>query len=111
MSLLVNLQEAYPGTTLVVREFDARLAFRGEQLWYPDGEPKTISERRFVPDMNRARQHGWTEHHANSGLQPTEVLADWIVGRFVDLAAKAERGQLERSSPLRRSARRSAPPM
>jgi len=89
-SLLVTLK-AYSAAILEVREFDKKLAFRGENLLYMDGEPKHIAQSTFLPHINRAREYGWMQKGAPSSFLSPDILADQIVSRFVDLAAKAER--------------------
>jgi hypothetical protein len=64
-----------------------------------------VRETRFLPDMNRAREYGWTEEGNPSSFLSTEALAESIVGRFIDLSERAERGEFIRpetpSSPRR----------
>jgi hypothetical protein len=98
VSLVVTL-ELHPETILVVREFDRKLPMRGEHVAYLNGQPQLVGESRFLPDMNRAREHGWTEDGSASSFLSSESLADNIVKRFVDLSAKADRGELRRSAP------------
>jgi hypothetical protein len=95
VSLFVTLADPYSESCLVVREFNNRLAFRGEHLFYPDGEPKRLSEKRFLPEMNRARECGWVEDGQPSRFLSSESLADNIVGQFIDLAARADRGEFK----------------
>jgi hypothetical protein len=92
-SLLATLS-ASPESKLVVREFDKRLRMGRENvLFYPDGEPKMLSETTFLPDMNRGREHGWCDEQQQSRFLSSDVLAEKIVSRFIDLNARSERGE------------------
>jgi hypothetical protein len=93
VSLVVTL-DSYSESKLLVREFDNRLAMRGENLAYLNGQPQVLRETTFLPDMNRAREYGWSEEEHPSKFLPSAALADTIVSQFIDLAARAERGDL-----------------
>lgn len=86
---------------LIVKEFDKRLAFVGEHLFYPDGEPREVSTTRFHPELSRAREQGWTPKGEESFLS-SPALAEKIVIQFVDLIEKADRGSVERREPRSR---------
>ena len=103
VSLTVALVDSYSEPTLIVREYNKRLPLVGERISYLHGEPKTLCESRFLPDMNRARECGWTDRQRTATFLSTDALADNIVGRFVDLAAKGDRGQL--NTPIRSTRR------
>jgi hypothetical protein len=90
---------------LAVREFDNRLAFPGERLFYPDGEPREISTKMFHPELSRAHEQGWTPVGESSFLASQE-LAEKIVIQFVDLIEKADRGNFQRSLTHSRAHRR-----
>ncbi|HEY4359719.1 MAG TPA: hypothetical protein VGN17_02065 [Bryobacteraceae bacterium] len=105
VSLLVNLAQPIEGASLTVRQYDRRLAVLGERLFYPNGEPRRVREVVFLPDMNRAGQMGWSEKRVNAPILFTDALADFVVNEFVDLAARADRGQLTRTTPPRRAIR------
>jgi hypothetical protein len=98
VSLVVTLEDSNSGSNLAVREFSKRLAFNGEFLAYLDGGPKTLRKIRYLPEMNRARECGWIEEGQPSKFLSSDALADNIVGRFVDLAARADRGELKGSA-------------
>jgi hypothetical protein len=103
VSLVASLLEAHSGATLVVRDFSKRLAFRGERLCYLDGEPVRLQESSYLPDINRAREHGWIDAQHAATFLSTEVLADRIVCRFIDLSVRADRGQINaRPAAMRR---------
>jgi hypothetical protein len=97
VSLFVSLADSYSYSEsgLVVRQFNNKCAFSGERLFYPDGKPKKLSENRFLPEMNRARECGWVEDGEPSKFLSSETLADNIVGQFIDLAARADRGEFK----------------
>jgi len=97
VSLVVNLRLSHSGCELTVREFDGRLPMPGERLYYPDGEPKVLCEIRFLPELNRAREYGWADQAQPLVFLPSEMLADKIVVRFIDLATRSERGELIRA--------------
>lgn len=105
VSLTVSLSEMHPEPALMVRDFNMRLAVGGEHLYYPDGKPALLRESTFLPDLNRARELGWTERQQTATFLSTDALADNIVGRFVDLSARADRGQLIRPAPAARRIR------
>jgi len=103
--LVVNLRVSHSGCELTVREFDGRFAMPGERLYHPDGEPKMLSKIRFLPELSRARECGWADQAQPQTFLACERLANEIVSRFVDLAARSDRGELRRAS--RRSGRTS----
>jgi hypothetical protein len=105
VSLVVNLRVSHSGCELTVREFDGRFAMPGERLYHPDGEPKMLSKIRFLPELSRARECGWADQAQPQTFLACERLANEIVSRFVDLAARSDRGELRRAS--RRSGRTS----
>ncbi|MFZ1007120.1 MAG: hypothetical protein WAN65_09800 [Candidatus Sulfotelmatobacter sp.] len=97
VSLAAFLDDSYPKTSLSVSEFDKRLPFGGEFLSHPSGPPTKIFETRFLPELSRAREGGWIEEGERSRFLSSDALADKIVGRFVDLAARADRGEFRGS--------------
>jgi hypothetical protein len=106
ISLLVRLTELMslgesPDSIfqLAILEFDKRLSFRTEQFVYPD-KPERLSESTFLPDLNRARSFGWVEDEQPARFLSADALANTIVGRFVELAARADRGELRVSIDL-----------
>jgi hypothetical protein len=105
VSLLVNLVEPHSQPTLVLSEFNKRLAMLGERLAYLNGGPVKLRERTFLPDMNHAREYGWIERKQTATFLSTDALADTVLSSFVDLAAKADRGQLKTLVPAVRRAR------
>jgi len=90
-SLVVSLRCSYSACELMVREFDKRLPMGNEQhLYYPDGDPKVLRESKYLPDLNRAREFGWTEYEGAPFLSSSS-LADRIVIQFIDLLDKVNR--------------------
>ena len=66
VSLIVNLRnrmgEFGSESQIAVRAFDKGLRMgREQQFVYPDGEPRQLSESTYMPDINHAREFGWTE--------------------------------------------------
>lgn len=97
VSLLVTLSDLYTGPELVVREFDKRLGFGNEMLFYVQGKPRLIRESKFLPDINRAGEYGWEEEGYPSKFICSDVLANTIVVQFVDLVERADRGEFRPS--------------
>jgi len=92
----VSLQLTYDARAepkLVVHGFSKRLGMGTEHLIYLDGEPRMLREATFLPDLTRAREQGWSEERQQSKFLSTEALADKIVSCFIDLDARAERGE------------------
>jgi len=105
VSLLVNLVEPHSQPTLVLSEFNKRLAMLGERLAYLNGGPVKLRESTFLPDMNHARECGWIERKQTATFLSTDALADTVLSSFVDLAAKADRVQLNTPAPSVRRTR------
>jgi len=96
VSLYVRL-DTYAEPSLIVSEFDKRFGMQGQNLMYVDGEgPQELQRTRFLPDMNRAREYGWSEEGKTEFLS-SAVLADKIVGMSIDLAARVERERAAQS--------------
>jgi hypothetical protein len=79
---------------LKVSEFNA-------QLPLPDtremsfSEPSMLSETTFLPELSRAREYGWIQQHGKTAVFLSSVaLADRCVIQFLDLAARADRGEV-----------------
>ena len=49
--------------------------------------------------MNRARELGWSKEGRNNEFLSTDALANKLLIQFIDLAAKADRGELRASRP------------
>ena len=62
-------------------------------LFYPDGEPRRLSKTTHLPDMNRAREYGWSKEGQPSDFLSPSALADKIVSQFIKVAARVERGK------------------
>jgi hypothetical protein len=100
VSLLVDLSyrsgeaSTVSDRELIVREYSNKLPFRGESFRYPDGKPRQLSEGKFLPEMSRAREYGWTKDEAGerSVFLSSETLASQIAIQFIDLVEKATRG-------------------
>jgi hypothetical protein len=77
---------------LIVCEYDKKVAMRGENAFYLNGRPEVLRESKFLPDMNRAREHGWSQEGPSPNFLSSADLADRIVSLFIDLCASVERG-------------------
>jgi hypothetical protein len=69
VSLVVTL-DSYSESKLLVREFDNRLAMRGENLAYLNGQPQVLRETTFLPDMNRGNTAGVRKNIRPSSYHP-----------------------------------------
>jgi len=107
VSLVVAL-DLHSDTDLVVREFNKKQPMLGENLAYLNGTPKPVGQHKFLPDMNHAREVGWCGGGEPSKFLSTAELADRIVGLFIDLNARADRGEFQSSGapPSQRRAKR-----
>ena len=95
VSLAVALDFSSLRSELTVREFDQRLPVVGERRLALH-EPRVLREFTFVPDLDGARQAGWTAKGSNqSAFVSTRLLAEDIVGRLIDLNARSERGETQ----------------
>jgi hypothetical protein len=110
ISLIVTLSfseyDLHSMPELKVREFDKRLAFLGERLFYPDGEPRELRATTFLPEINRAGEYGWKKNVEDPPFVSSQELAKEIVIEFVDLVEKADREDF-RPPPRRTRVRRS----
>ena len=96
VSLIVFLDLGSLGPSLTAREFDCKVPFPGERTVCLGDEMNALSNRRFLPDLTRGGEYGWMAERQAGQYLSCDALADSIVSRFVDLAAKADRGQLKR---------------
>ena len=94
VSLLVTATQ-FAEPKLVVRQYSKRFSMGSENLHYVANEgPQLVSETTFVPDLNRAREYGWSEEGHQSTFLSSTALANRIVNQFIDLTARFERGEL-----------------
>jgi hypothetical protein len=98
VSLVVGWHQSFvnsmEGSGLKVAEFNA-------QIPLPDAremsfsEPTMLCEITFVPELSRAREYGWIEQHGETAeFLSSAALADRCVIQFLDLAARADRGEV-----------------
>ena len=107
ISLVVGWRQPYSNSTdgcsLTVAEFNAPMPLPD----FPEmsvSEPTTLSETTFLPELSRAREYGWVEQHGrNAEFLSSAALADKCVIRFLDLATRADRGEVEPPSWRSRS--------
>jgi hypothetical protein len=95
VSLIATL-DLHSEADLIVREFDKKQPMIGENLAYLNGRPNLVGDSRFLPDINRAREVGWCEYGEPSKFLASAELADVIVRLFIDINARAERGEFQR---------------
>jgi hypothetical protein len=102
VSLVVSWYQRFTNTSdssgLKVAEFNA-------QIPLPDtremsfSEPTMLRETTFLPELSRAREYGWIEEHGKTAeFLSSTALADRCVIQFLDLAARADRGEIEPTS-------------
>ncbi len=91
VSLLVTKEEWFSNPKLVMRAYDGKLSMRGEQFFYPNGEPKARKIKRFLPDLSRAGASGWEDKEEPSVFLTLDTLANNIVKAFTDATVKADR--------------------
>ena len=97
ISLVVGWRQPYTNSTdgcgLKVLEFNA-------QIPLPDtremsfSEPTQLSEITFLPELSRAREYGWIQQVKPDQFLSSPALADRCVIQFLDLAARADRGEI-----------------
>lgn len=94
VSLTVRLTESAAMTPeLVVNQYSKRLPMGRENLiyLYVEGHPKIVGEEIFLPDLNRAGEYGWSLRARSDQFLSMDALADRIVIKFIDHAARADR--------------------
>jgi hypothetical protein len=106
VSLTLTLTDRDFGMELVIAEYDKPLAVGNEHLFYPDGGPTQVSESKFSPDLNRAREVGWADNAKPTTFVSSTALAENVVIRFINLTERAERGDFRHSCPSRYGGRR-----
>lgn len=96
VSLLVTASQ-FGEPKLAVRSYDNRLSMGTEHLMYVGEEgPRLVRETAFVPDINRAREYGWSAKAQQSSFLSHTALANHIVEQFIDLTEKCERQKFRR---------------
>jgi hypothetical protein len=98
VGLLVVWRQQYintlDGSGLFIREFRGGLILPSEarDRMYVN-RPSQLSETKYLPDLSRARQHGWSEGGEGPFLSSTALAEQWVI-RFVDLANRRADGKL-----------------
>lgn len=97
ISLVVGWRQPYTNSTdgcgLRVLEFNA-------QIPLPDtremsfSEPTQLRETTFLPELSRAREFGWIQQGKPAEFLSSVALADKCVIQLLDLAARADRGEI-----------------
>jgi predicted transcriptional regulator len=99
ISLVVGWRQPYSNSTdgcsLTVAEFNAPIPLPDSREM-SFSEPTTLSETTFLPELSRAREFGWVaEHRRSAEFLSSATLADRCVIQFLDLATRADRGEVE----------------
>jgi TIR domain len=71
--------------TLTVEEYEARIEMPYEQVWWPEGRPRATNTERYELELTHSRTLAW-KPHLGTDLWSSEVMADKIVVRFLELA-------------------------
>ena len=97
VSLVVGWRQSYTNSTdgcgLKVAEFNAQVPLPDTRE-YSMTEPTKLNETTFKPDLSRAREYGWNEEGKPDQFLSSIALADRCVIEFLDLAARADRGEI-----------------
>lgn len=98
VSLSVAWFQRYSNTldnsSLVVREYSGGLTLPGESPYVYITQPRQLCETKYSPDLSLAREYGWRQADASEFLSSV-ALAEQCVIRFVDLASRYARGEVE----------------
>ncbi len=82
------------------REFRGRVLLPGQRGWYAFGKPQLLGETRFCPELSRVRELRWVEGEKPAALMTAAEVADRCVRLFLDLHARANRGEIDFSIDL-----------
>jgi hypothetical protein len=101
VSLIVGFRQPYANTTdgcaLKILEYNGRMALPGERVMFVM-ERTQLHEINFLPELSRAREYGWIEKDKPSQFLSSIALADKCVIQFLNLAGRADRGEIEHPS-------------
>jgi hypothetical protein len=81
---------------IIVTEFNSQFALPGERLMY-FRDPPQLGRHRFRPELSIARELRWVDEDKPQELLSSHDLADRCVRMFLDLVARANRGEIDRS--------------
>jgi hypothetical protein len=99
ISLIVGWRQPYANSmdrcALKVLEYNMQMALPDERLMYPFGEPTLLRETNFLPELSRAREYGWVQEGKPQQFLSSVALADRCVVEFLNLAGRADRGEIE----------------
>ena len=97
VSLVIGWRQPYTNSTegcgLIVAEFNAQVQLPDTRE-FSMREPMRLRETTFKPDLSRAREYGWSEEGNPDQFLSSATLADRCVIQFLDLAARADRGEI-----------------
>jgi hypothetical protein len=104
ISLTVSWYRPYINSTdgcgLKLTEYNAAMPMPNERVMFFQ-EPEVLSETVLAPDLSRAREYGWVDPLEPDQFMSSSVLAEKCVIQFLDLAARADRGEISPPSFLR----------
>ena len=98
VSLAVGWYQSYSNTIdgcgLKVAEFNAQIPLPNmREMSF--SEPTKLSETTFLPELSRAREYGWVQQNSKTGeFLSSAALADKCVIQFLNLAERADRGEV-----------------
>lgn len=99
VSLIVAWRQPYinstVGCSLTVTEYATRMPFPTERVLYIGNQPTALAETTYMPELSRAREYGWKEEYEEQTFISSINLADMCVRRFIDLALRFQRGEIE----------------
>jgi hypothetical protein len=72
---------------LLIRGFQGRLLLFSEGHLFQFEQPSQVSEKKYFPDLSRAREHVWTRRDDSEFLS-SSALAEKCVIQFLDLVAR-----------------------
>lgn len=97
VSLVIEWRQPYTNSTegcgLIVAEFNAQVPLPDTRE-FSMREPMRLRETTLKPDLSRAREYGWSEEGNPDQFLSSATLADRCVIQFLDLAARADRGEI-----------------
>lgn len=97
ISLVIGWYQRFANSTdgsgLHVAEFNVQIPLPNTREFSP-WESTKLNETVYLPDLSRAREYGWVEQHGSDEFLSSATLADRCVVQFLDLAARADRGEV-----------------
>jgi len=97
VSLVIGWRQPYTNSTdgcgLKVLEFNAPIPLPNTRE-ISFAEPTKLRETTYLPELSLAREYGWTQTGKPTEFLSSAALADKCVIQFLDLAARADRGEV-----------------